>query len=374
MLFRSYRGDREELEELNKSTLASYIKKASDSAVDKASEGGWKHALHLHVDDEKGKDDGEKEDHKAFMRVQGIKKAAGKLAKEEVEHLNELDSEPAYDSDEGRKMRKSPWFKGKLISPKKMKDHAKKVMDKAVKKSCKEEVQIDEAADLHVSKSEDPDYYKVTSVKHPKLKSNLAVGDTIHKNILKNNEYNGYSVKKLGEEVVDEARKTHLIASKSENGFWSDKDGWVADKESATKYHPDKVGYLPMSAKNDARLVHSKLAPDVHLDEGFIKNAFFGGMQKELKKSIKPEHHHLYNIDKVSSIGDAKNILIKARDAGHRIKEDFDLNEWMKDSGWHKRGPEVVTDKSGAKHTRMSAARDLARRALKKNKEKKAKE
>ncbi len=67
------------LDELKKSTLSSYIKKAADHAVDKASEGGYKHARSM---DDDG-DAGEKEDHKAWKRVQGIKRAVNKLTKEE---------------------------------------------------------------------------------------------------------------------------------------------------------------------------------------------------------------------------------------------------------------------------------------------------
>lgn len=73
--------------------------------------------------------------------------------------------------------------------------------------------------------------------------------------------------------------KTHVITSHSENGFWSDKDGWVYDKKSATKYHPDKIGHLPISAKNDAKVVHKKDAPE-RFDEAYSKDA----VDKEIRK------------------------------------------------------------------------------------------
>ena len=75
----------EQVDELKKSTLSSYIQKAADPAGKKsnanlASKAAYKLA--------KGDDDsnaGEKEDKKAFVRSKGIQTAAKKLAKEEVE-------------------------------------------------------------------------------------------------------------------------------------------------------------------------------------------------------------------------------------------------------------------------------------------------
>jgi hypothetical protein len=57
-------------------------------------------------------------------------------------------------------------------------------------------------------------------------------------------------------------------------------------------------------------------------------------------------------------------------DAGVGSTPDFATNgSWKKETPWHKsKGPDVVTDKSGAKHTPMSKVRDLARNALKKTK------
>ena len=48
------------------------------------------------------------------------------------------------------------------------------------------------------------------------------------------------------------------------------------------------------------------------------------------------------------------------------LGEDAIGDTHKSDSGWHKAGAEVVTDKSGAKHTPMSRVKDLARAALKK--------
>ena len=76
----------EQVDELKKSTLSSYIQKAADPAgkksnVNLASKGAYK----LAKSDDDDMSAGEKEDRKAFVRSKGIQTAAKKLAKEEVE-------------------------------------------------------------------------------------------------------------------------------------------------------------------------------------------------------------------------------------------------------------------------------------------------
>lgn len=73
----------EQVDELKKSTLSSYIQKAADptkkkSNVNLASKAAYK----LAKDPDMGSSAGEKEDRKAFMRSRGIQTAAKKLAKE----------------------------------------------------------------------------------------------------------------------------------------------------------------------------------------------------------------------------------------------------------------------------------------------------
>ena len=76
----------EQVDELKKSTLSSYIQKAADptkknSNANLASKGAYK----LGRADDDDMNAGEKEDRKAFVRSKGIQTAAKKLAKEEVE-------------------------------------------------------------------------------------------------------------------------------------------------------------------------------------------------------------------------------------------------------------------------------------------------
>jgi len=81
--------DVEQVDELKKSTLSSYIQKAADpvkkkSNVNLASKAAYK----LAKDPDMGSSAGEKEDRKAFMRSKGIQTAAKKLAKEEANMPN----------------------------------------------------------------------------------------------------------------------------------------------------------------------------------------------------------------------------------------------------------------------------------------------
>ena len=74
--------DEEQLDELSKKTLVSYVKKAADSARSKSGESGFKLAT--------GEgDSGDSDYRKAYYRTKGIKRAAEKLAKEEVELTQE---------------------------------------------------------------------------------------------------------------------------------------------------------------------------------------------------------------------------------------------------------------------------------------------
>ena len=82
----------EQVDELKKSTLSSYIQKAADPAkkksnVNLASKAAYKLAKADPSD--MSSSPGDKEDQKAYMRSKGIQTAAKKLAKEEAEQLDE---------------------------------------------------------------------------------------------------------------------------------------------------------------------------------------------------------------------------------------------------------------------------------------------
>lgn len=81
----------EQIDELSKKTLGSYIKKASVDAKFKGYDAG--------ANDFGGRQgDGSETDAKAHKRLKGVAKATDKLTKEEVEHLDEARGRPKKDS------------------------------------------------------------------------------------------------------------------------------------------------------------------------------------------------------------------------------------------------------------------------------------
>ena len=88
----THKEEVEQVDELKKSTLSSYIQKAADPAkkksnVNLASKAAYKLAKSDPSD--MSSTAGDKEDQKAYMRSKGIQTAAKKLAKEETEQLDE---------------------------------------------------------------------------------------------------------------------------------------------------------------------------------------------------------------------------------------------------------------------------------------------
>jgi hypothetical protein len=103
----------------------------------------------------------------------------------------------------------------------------------------------------------------------------------------------------------------------------------------------------------------SKKGADTHLNRGYdsaksdihkVKTRI-QGVQKAISRLTKEEE----NIEE----GMMKSIATDA-------EETKRLGSWRKETPWMKTKA-TVTDKSGAKHTPMSRARDLARAAVKKN-------
>ena len=131
----------EQIDELKKSTLASYAKKASSSSDERsASNLSSRAAIKLAQSFEDGKDDGEKEDKKSFQRSKGIGRAIDRLAKEEVEQVDEIfhkvpNTKAAWDyMDKKREVRDD---EHKKQDPKMAKHYAKNMVDtaKAAKKA-----------------------------------------------------------------------------------------------------------------------------------------------------------------------------------------------------------------------------------------------
>ena len=89
--------DEEQLDELSKKTLGSYIKKATHSTVQDPRTIGNLSSKSTEKDIKSGGEDGGEEAHKARMRSKGVAKAVNRLTKEEVdldeEQLDELGPE-----------------------------------------------------------------------------------------------------------------------------------------------------------------------------------------------------------------------------------------------------------------------------------------
>ena len=52
-----------------------------------------------------------------------------------------------------------------------------------------------------------------------------------------------------------------------------------------------------------------------------VKAAFYGSMIKPLKESIDPRFHDQYDFKSISSIDDARAILVKAKNEDHLVRE-----------------------------------------------------
>lgn len=134
----------EQVDELKKSTLSSYIQKAADPVAKKSNVNLASKAAHkLATSDDM--DAGEKEDRKAFVRSKGIQTAAKKLAKEEAE----LD-EKVKDMSMGEVIKDfqdsdAPQFKGKSKEKKREMAIAAKLSSESYA-SDKEEMETDPGA------------------------------------------------------------------------------------------------------------------------------------------------------------------------------------------------------------------------------------
>jgi hypothetical protein len=144
--------DVEQIDELKKSTLASYVNKASDSAAKSAAGStGWAHTSlkaknpRVKAAAEKYSDEDEATRQK---RLSGIGKAVGRLAKEEVQQIDELnkDTLKSYVSKATDSARTMPGYGTSVEKSKKTTRHAG--ISRATEKLAKEEVELQEMSDM----------------------------------------------------------------------------------------------------------------------------------------------------------------------------------------------------------------------------------
>lgn len=140
-----------QLSELSKGMLATYIRRASDPGHPKSNVNLSSLAAHKLAkgDDD---DDGEKEDKKAYQRSRGIGLAAAKMAREEVETIDEV-SKSQLDTYKASKEVIDSSKYGKHFTDKQTKQSAhrqSKSSDKSVKSvfGMKENIELDETATL----------------------------------------------------------------------------------------------------------------------------------------------------------------------------------------------------------------------------------
>lgn len=110
------------------------------------------------------------------------------------------------------------------------------------------------------------------------------------------------------------------------------------DKEADKLYSKAKQTVTKADNRRDARAKimgvagksHHLVDEGIELEEGLldtIKRGFASGMQQNLKKSIKPEHHHKYDFSSVKSVSDAKGVLVKAKQSGHLAEQVEQIEE-----------------------------------------------
>ena len=108
----------EQIEELKKSTLGSYVKKASKNLADRSFDHGEdEHRQYGMGDDAERDAEVERNEKKIATRQQGINRAATKLSKEEVEELDELSKDILKSYLKGSKRENDPRIHGDSAGP-----------------------------------------------------------------------------------------------------------------------------------------------------------------------------------------------------------------------------------------------------------------
>ena len=140
-----------------------------------------------------------------------------------------------------------------------------------------------------------------------------------------------------------EAKALHPHVFKESVELDEDKLGsWVVHKDgkmlkrfsthTGAKAHAEKHGAEVASSEFYQDKVQKKTNEEVELDEGFvddIKQSFAKGMADKVKKAIPAQYHKHYDFDSIKSVNDTKEIVKKAKNAGH-MKESVELDELSK--------------------------------------------
>ena len=176
----------EELDELSKGTMKSYVKKALDPSSEKsvsnlASRGGFEQGISGDDDDSSG----HKYDRKSVVRSKGVQRAVNKLTKEEVEELDEVhDTDAKVSAERKAEARKKTVARmAKGLFDKVATDTRKKGLVK------KEEVELEE-----LSKATVGSYVKKSAQDLKNLEAGREKGESLPAHIRRNRMQNNRTV------------------------------------------------------------------------------------------------------------------------------------------------------------------------------------
>jgi hypothetical protein len=156
--------------------------------------------------------------------------------------------------------------------------------------------------------------------------------------------------------MKEEVEQVDEISKQTLGSYVNKASSNIADKSAEAQHKRTKAS---VDYDDNIRRGMSKKGADTHLNRGYdsakpdinkVKSRI-QGVQKAISRLTKEEE----NIEE----GMMKSMATDA-------EETKRLGSWRKETPWMKTKA-TVTDKSGAKHTPMSRARDLARAAVKKN-------
>ena len=329
--------EEEQLDELKKSTLGSYINKAASSARTRRGIS------------------------KDFTRQGDYHLSKGKNKEADVDY--ELSKD--FEKDSNKRL---------------------KGIAMATKKLSKEEVEIDEANVTHAAHFADPKTGDWTSMALITAKDDKSAISQAH-DLAKSDAYSKYRLssvekhttvpnsgdKKMKEETIYEANPSwapSVDKVKEINGGADKRDRTVDMLRGRFKVPAGREDVGPgADGKNSKIQVKTE---EVEINEGKMKDIYTSMMHHADKKGY--SSHKEFTPADYDTVGKEHGISGKdlAVIAGHKTAQQAAKEEaegsWQKETPW-KKTPGTVTDKSGAKHTPMSRVKDIAKQAMKRVKQ-----
>jgi hypothetical protein len=280
--------DIEQVDELKKSTLASYAKKAADEV-----------SYHSFTAGTMSPKDPERleTDKKAMKRQRGVERAVDKLAKEEVEQIDEMDKSQPSSSRGAEGL--ATGNKATPVTAKKAAADALKLLKKNVK-PVKEEVELDEAGYQLVAKTKENETFK--SKVHP----TKSAAQGAHYKMSKSGGYKEVKLMKVDEENVLDERNMENKAKKDN----------VTRQIGTAAYiqHGADAGSAKMTGRkvmSDPKMKSKKVA-DLYRKLPNIKEASSNGPEEENDMAMTQLHFIKYAAEEIMEA----------------IKVGTDMEEW----------------------------------------------